>query len=148
MFKLYIEKNTSSQDLLKKVLEENNIKDEIVYNAYGKPYLKNNEVYFNISHSHDLTVLVISDSEVGIDVEKITMRKKVIAKVCNEEEQKLIKTAGDFTIMWVKKESYVKYLGIGIAYGLNNVDTLKIKNFIIKKFEDYYIAIYGENLNS
>lgn len=145
MYKLYIEKNISSKELLKKVLDEYGIKDEIVYNAYGKPYLKNNELYFNISNSHEYTVLVISSKEVGVDIEKITMKERVIDKVCNDNEKKLIKTEEDFTLMWVKKESYVKYLGIGLAYGLKNVDTLKLKNFIIKKFKDYYIAIYKED---
>ena len=52
MYKLYIEKDTSSEYLLKKVLKKEGIKDiEIIYNDYGKPYLKNKELYFNISHS-------------------------------------------------------------------------------------------------
>ena len=146
MYKLYIEKNISSSSLLKKVLDEYEITDDIVYNDYGKPYLKNNEMYFNISHSFDYTVLVISSKEVGIDIEKITMRKNVIDKICTLEEKKQINSASDFTIMWVKKESYVKYLGMGVAYGLKNVDTLKIKDFIIKKIDDYYISIYGGDL--
>ncbi len=146
MYKLYIEKNISSKSFLEKVLKENNIHDEIVYNDYGKPYLKNNEIYFNISHSHNVTVLVISDGEVGVDIEKVTMREKVIAKICTEEEKKLIKSAEDFTLLWVKKESYVKYLGLGLAYNLHDVDTLKLE-FITMQYEDYYIAIYGTNLN-
>lgn len=147
MYKLYIEKDTSSEYLLKKVLKKEGIKDiEIIYNDYGKPYLKNKDLYFNISHSNKLTVLVISNKEVGVDVEKITMKERIIPRICTSSEQKLIKTPEDFTKMWVKKESYVKYLGIGIAYGLKNADTTKIKGFILKKYEDYYIAIYGDDL--
>ena len=146
MYKLYIEKNISSKDLLKKVLDEKQIKDEIVYNSYGKPYLKNNELYFNISHSDCYTVLAISNQEIGVDIEKVTMRKKVIDKICNAKEKKLIKSEEDFTIMWVKKESYVKYLGIGLAYGLENVNTLELNNYVIKKYNDYYIAVYGDDL--
>ena len=142
MYKLYVEKNISSKDLLTKVLNEYKIKDEIIYNEYGKPYIKNNSLYFNISHSGIYTVLVIASSEVGVDIEKITMHENVIDKVCTNDEKKLIKNADDFTKMWVKKESYVKFLGVGLAYGLKNVDTLKINNFIIKKIDDYYIAIY------
>ncbi len=142
MYKLYIEKNISSRDLLNKVLKEYQITDEIIYNKYGKPYLKNNEYYFNISHSGIYTVLVIASSEVGVDIQKITMKEKVIDRICTEEEKKMINTPDDFTIMWVKKESYVKYLGIGLEYGLENVDTLKNNNFIIKKIDDYYLSIY------
>ena len=84
----------------------------------------------------------------GVDVEKITMKESIIPRICTSSEQKLIKTPEDFTKMWVKKESYVKYLGIGIAYGLKNADTTKIKGFILKKYEDYYIAIYGDDLKT
>ncbi len=146
MYKLYLEKNITSKDLLEKILKENNIHDRIIYNEYGKPYLKNNAIYFNISHSGIYTALVIADTEVGIDIEKIQMPKNALLHVCTEEERKLINNAEDFTLMWVKKESYVKYLGIGISYGLKNVDTIKIKDFIIKKVGNYYVSIYGKNL--
>ena len=43
--------------------------------------------------------------------------------------------------MWVKKESYVKYLGVGLKMDLRKVDTTKLKNIKILKLEDYYIAI-------
>ena len=44
------------------------------------------------------------------------MRKNVIDRVCTEEEKNLINNADDFTLMWVKKESYVKYLGKDLFY--------------------------------
>ena len=147
MIKLYISENISSHDLLKKVLKENNLHDEVRYNANGKPYLKNNSVYFNLSDKDNYTALVLSNQKVGIDMERITFRKNIISKICNEEEKKLIKNAQDFTILWVKKESYVKYLGTGLSYGLKNVNTLELKNYLIKKFRNYYIAIYGDELN-
>ena len=148
MFKLYIEKNISSKDLLKKVFNEYEIKADIIYNEYGKPYLKDNQLYFNISHCDDYTVLAISNSEVGVDIEKITMKKRIIDRICTDEEKRIIKTPEDFTIIWVKKESYVKYLSIGLTYGLKNVDTLKPYNFIIKKIDNYYISVYlGEMID-
>ncbi len=71
------------------------------------------------------------------------MNEKVAKKICTESEIKQITTKDDFTKIWVMKESYVKYLGIGLSYGLKNVDTTKIKNFDIKKIEDYYICVYN-----
>lgn len=146
MYKLYIEKNISSKDLLKRVLKELNISDEIIYNEYGKPYLKNNEIYFNISHSGEYTILGLSSSEIGVDIEKIRpIKENVINKVCTDDEKKLIKNDEDFTLIWVKKESYVKWVGMGIGYGLKNVDTTKITNFIIKRLDNYYISVYIGN---
>ena len=137
MYKLYIAKKCSSKEILKR----HNIDYEIIYNEYGKPYFKNNPIFFNVSHSGNYTVLVVSNIEVGVDIQKITYRRKVIEKVCNDKEKKLIKDAQSFTKMWVKKESYLKMLGQGASYGFKNVDTLNTNNIKVKKYKNYYIAI-------
>ncbi len=137
MYKLYIGKRLTTEEILKRHI----FLDEIVYNEYGKPYFKNNPIFFNVSHSGDYTVLLVSDKECGIDIQKLTFKKNVINKVCTEIEKNNIKNAFDFTKIWVKKESYVKMIGQGISYGLKNVDTNKIKNIKVKKYKNYYIAI-------
>lgn len=144
MEKLYIFKNTSSSEVLKKVLNENNIDDyEVIYNDNGKPYIKNNIYYFNISNKDDITVLLLSDYECGVDIEKIKYNEKIVNKYYNKKEQRLVNKAKKkeeaFTKIWVKKESYIKMLGIGLKYGIENVDTTKIK-YKIKKYGDYYIG--------
>jgi 4'-phosphopantetheinyl transferase len=141
MYKLFIRKNISSENFLKEILKKYHINYDIFYNEYGKPYIKNNPIYFNISNCDDYTVIVISDREVGVDIQKITIKPTVIDKVCNDKEKSLIKTEKDFTRLWVKKEAYVKCLGIGLSYGLKNVDTTKLK-FKLKKYKNYYIGIY------
>ncbi len=147
MYKIYLEENTSSKALLTKVLQENYIANkEIIYNVYGKPYLKNNELYFNISHDKNITVLVTSDKEIGVDLEYLTYRSSVVKKYFNLKEQNIIKKSRrkeyDFTKIWVMKEAYVKMKGIGITYGLQNVDTVVLANkFEIIDKDDYLIAI-------
>ena len=147
MYKIYLEENTSSKALLTKVLQENYIANkEIIYNAYGKPYLKNNELYFNISHDKNITVLVTSDKEIGVDLEYLTYRPSVVKKYFNLKEQNIIKKSSrkeyDFTKIWVMKEAYVKMKGMGITYGLQNVDTVVLANkFEIIDKDDYLIAI-------
>lgn len=141
MYKIFIEENISTNDLLKKVLKKYNIDYDLTYNEYGKPYLKNNELYFSLSDCDNYSVCVISDKEIGVDIEKLTYKERVLKKICTPEELKLVKNKDDFTKLWVKKESYVKYLGIGISYGLKNIDTLKLKNVKVIKYKDYYIGI-------
>ena len=42
------------------------------YGQHGKPYLRNHpEIHFNISHCEGLAVCVFSDTETGVDVERI-----------------------------------------------------------------------------
>lgn len=152
MYKLYIKENTDSKSLLKYALNDNNIFDySISYNEYGKPYLNNN-LYFNISNSNNITACIISDKEIGLDIEKIKYNEKVAKRVLNVKEMEILNNSKNkdemFTIFWTSKESYVKLLGIGIGYGLKNVDTTKLKEkIIIKKYNNYILAISKERWN-
>ena len=148
MYKLYIKENTNSKELLKECLKKDfNISNyEIIFNDYNKPYLKNEEIYFNISHDKGTIVLVISDNEIGVDIEYFTFKENVVRKFFTTNEQNEILNSAnkeyDFTRIWVMKEAFVKMKGIGISYGLMNVDTTKIKEKIeLIENEKYIIAI-------
>ena len=141
MYKLLFINKLNTKELLDYVLNKYNIKKDIIYNSYGKPYLKNNELYFNLSNSGIYSICGISDKEIGVDIERITYKERVIERICNDLEKEFIKDKDDFTMIWVKKEAYVKYLGKGLSYGLKNVDTTKL-DIILKKYNDYYIGIY------
>ncbi len=147
MYKLYIEKNISSQDFLSKILKENYDIDkyELIYNEYGKPFLKDNNLFFNISHDNNLMVIAISDKNIGIDIEYLTYNRFVLKKCFNEKEQHKVNDKvnkeKEFTKIWVMKEAYVKMKGTGIITDLKDIDTTKIKNIDIIDNEEYIIAI-------
>lgn len=146
MYKLYIEKNISSHDLLKKILkEEYNIDSfTIIKNEFGKPYLKDNQLYFSISHDIDTCAIAISSSEIGIDLEYLNYNEKVINKYFYDAEKEIMAKSNnlkyDFTKIWVKKEAYLKMKGTGLNFGKENVDTTKIDAKIID-YNDYLIAV-------
>lgn len=146
MYKLYIEKNISSYDLLKKILkEEYNIDSfTIIKNEFGKPYLKDNQLYFSISHDIDTCAIAISSSEIGIDLEYLNYNEKVINKYFYDAEKEIMAKSNnlkyDFTKIWVKKEAYLKMKGTGLNFGKENVDTTKIDAKIID-YNDYLIAV-------
>lgn len=146
MYKLYIEKNISSHDLLKKILkEEYNIDSfTIIKNEFGKPYLKDNQLYFSISHDIDTCAIAISSSEIGIDLEYLNYNERVINKYFYDAEKEIMEKSNnlkyDFTKIWVKKEAYLKMKGTGLNFGKENVDTTKIDAKIID-YNDYLIAV-------
>lgn len=120
--------------------------EDFFYNQYGKPYLKNK--YFNISHTDNYLLLGIADEEIGVDMQKITFKKNV-EKLFSEEEQNLLKTAKEkmFTRYWVLKESYAKYLGVGISKKILQ-ETIKKKDVYFYEYEDlngYMIAVCLKN---
>lgn len=105
------------------------------HNPYGKPYITNIDgFYYNISHSGRWVVIGYGDCEIGIDVEKINIdaRKELIARrYFTEVEQNYIFSAADdqgqtqrFFQVWTAKESYIKYLGTGLATSLNSFSVI------------------------
>ncbi len=147
MYKLYLEENIASKKLLEKVLLEENITSySIIYNKDGKPYIKDNPFYFNISHDRKTTVLVISDKEIGVDIQYLTYKKSVVSRFFTKDEQEIMEKSNnkeiDFTKIWVMKEAFVKMKGVGITYGLEMVDTTKLKAKIdVIEKDAYLIAI-------
>ena len=128
---------------------------ELEFNQYGKPSIKG--VYFNISHSLNISILAIGDSPLGVDVEYINPVRdyeKLIEKVLSKEEIKEYHSSSDknsfFVKKWTEKEAYFKYLGTGI-----NVNYLNInidKEIFSKKVKDsflneYYLSLVSDSLN-
>ncbi len=84
---------------------------DLVYNESGKPYLKDGR-HISISHSHEFAAIVLSDENVGVDLElakgkvlRIAPRFMNISHLDGLSEDDQIKKA---TIVWGIKESIFK----------------------------------------
>lgn len=125
-------------------------------NQFGKPYLKNyNDFYFNISHSQDVIVVSFSNSEIGVDIERIKESDIRIAKrLFSQNEQLYIMSADNsseaFYEIWTRKETYIKYLGKGLSISLSSFDTLSNDiNKIMRTFklDNNMISVCGDLRN-
>lgn len=124
--------------LFEKAIREINVNIDIKninisYNQYGKPYIddeKYKNIKFNISHTKDKAILVISDEEVGCDIEMIHDIDLNIAKrFFTINEYNYIESLKDiekkkkvFYKIWTMKESIGKYIGKGLSMGLDSID--------------------------
>ena len=98
---------------------------EIGYKENQKPYIQNHEdIFFNLSHSGEIVACAFSDSEVGIDVEKIKgFKESLVNYVFTEAEKEFIESFDEsamerdslYTRLWTMKESLMKFYGKGIA---------------------------------
>lgn len=92
---------------------------------HGKPYIKDSDTFFSISHSGDWAVCAVSDSEVGCDIEKIRPVDLKLARRFSPEEFSAIMSADEenrlelFFRYWTLKESYMKATGLGLKLPLN-----------------------------
>ena len=85
---------------------------DLYYDIKGKPHLKDGK-HISITHSFTYSAVIISDDEVGIDIEKQRDKIAIIAhKFVDDEFNLLDKQAEDYinklTVIWGIKESLYK----------------------------------------
>lgn len=138
---------------LKEILKNYNIdinEKSIIFNKYNKPYLKEKNIYFNISHSKNLVAIIISNKDCGIDIQYIDLLKdinKLASKILSNKELENIKIRKNknlyFYKQWSKKEAYYKCLGTGIKLSsLNNNIIKNVKTKVITVDNEKYCLSY------
>lgn len=115
--------------LLKKALSDLKINSNFEYrfNENNKPYLDDVNIHFNISHSGEYVIVAISENEVGCDIEEV---KKIDLKIANKffynsEYENIINSSNPLDMFyryWTLKESFMKSIGLGLSFGLNNFE--------------------------
>ncbi len=101
----------------------------IQYFEKGKPYLSNNDYYFNVSHTNAAAVIAISPNvTLGVDVENSQRSVDydgVSTHVFTEREQDFITASSDkqraFFKAWTRKEAFIKAHGAGMYSDLKAV---------------------------
>lgn len=128
----------------------------------NKPFLKGHNVFFNISHSRDLSVCVIADFPVGIDVEFLddTINYLDFRPQMTDNEFKKIHDSRSrvksLFSYWTKKEAVLKAHGDGLMIPLESFEISEDECLIDhEKFyltdifidENYRSCIASSNIN-
>ncbi|MFE4880098.1 4'-phosphopantetheinyl transferase family protein [Bacillus mycoides] len=118
----------------------NNEEIKFIYNEYGKPFVQNfSDFHFNISHSGEWVVCATANSNVGIDIERVSDIEalKLANEFFSEEEfYDLSNMNSDeqinyFFDLWTLKESYIKTIGKGLYIPLNSFSVKKESRTLI-----------------
>lgn len=116
---------------------------ELSYTLYSKPFLNDDTTKFNISHSGEIVVCVLSDrSDVGIDIEiihdielegfKSQMTKREWDNLSLNED-----TESAFFEYWTQKEAVIKANGKGLSIPLKSFE---VTNHYAKIEEEYFFV--------
>lgn len=109
---------------------------QIIYGRAGKPSLTfSNPVSleFNLSHSHGLAIYALAQRQVGIDVEFIRPladRDRIVAQNFSPPERAVFATLSSrkkdvaFYHTWTRKEAFIKAIGDGLTYPLDQFSVL------------------------
>ncbi len=103
--------------------------------ARGKPTLSHPSVHpeprFNLSHSGDVAVVALADSEVGVDVEaqrEVPNLEPLARRFFSDAEREFLTSVSGtaretrFLGMWTAKEAYLKAVGSGVAMPLKQLE--------------------------
>ncbi len=117
----------------------------LIYGAKGKPYFKDEELYFSLSHSGDYVLCAVSREEIGADIQecKAGVQQNLAKRVLTETEWKYWNSLESgckeadlyFYEKWTEKEARGKLTGEGILSEMRSADergdSYKQDNFLI-----------------
>ena len=93
----------------------------------GKPFLPDHPaICISLAHCRAMVACALDRGAVGVDVEPIrSVRERVLQRSFSEAERELVTHADNpdltFTRLWTLKESYVKCIGMGLAFPLHEI---------------------------
>ncbi len=105
---------------------------DIAYSDYGKPFLPTQTIQFNISHSKESALFAFClGADIGVDLEKIRPldnEEGIAARFFSDGEYgrlqqlPLEKRNEAFFTCWTLKEAFIKAVGEGLSYRLDEFD--------------------------
>lgn len=103
---------------------------ELYCDAHGKPHSRAYpDIHFNISHCSVACACAVGKYPVGIDIErKFDYRENLARKVCHPKEWSALQElepeirSEQMHFLWSLKESFVKWDGKGLSYGMERID--------------------------
>ena len=111
--------------------------EEIDKNPWGKPFLRNYKyIQYNISHCSSAIVCSLSSLyPIGVDVENVRSYSPYSFKRCFQWTERCyvggsMEPEREFFRLWTLKESYIKAIGMGMAYPMREI-CFDIRNGII-----------------
>ncbi|MCM1132453.1 MAG: 4'-phosphopantetheinyl transferase superfamily protein [Ruminococcus flavefaciens] len=128
------EQHAHAHKLLRECLKPLNIAysadTAIAKNKYGKPSLADfPDVKYNISHADGICACIISKYECGIDCESVReYRPLAMKRAFSEDEKNTVLSAVEaerdmlFFRLWTLKEAYIKAVGMGLSFPMNQAN--------------------------
>lgn len=99
--------------------------ENIKLSAYGRPFIQNSEIDFNISHSGNYVVCVVSNiAKVGVDIEKMLPVDPNLLRYLFDGlkvDNCSSRDVTNFYHEWTAREAIVKADGRGMSLPLHNI---------------------------
>jgi 4'-phosphopantetheinyl transferase len=124
---------------------------------YGKPYMEDRSVHFNLSDTKDAVLIAFAKEEIGADLETMTRtvdHLQVAEHYFTPAEIAWIKSSDDskrrFLELWTRKEAVLKASGVGImedlrvleVHGACNRMVIRHEAFVADAAQEYVVRTW------
>lgn len=116
---------------------------EILRTKNGKPYFKDNPLFFSLTHSGRHALVVFCDKPVGVDLE--TFKKRTYGHIISrfsERERAEICDERSFLSHWTVREAFIKMKGGTIAEYLKRLEYHDGKLYLDDAAQDCRITMH------
>jgi len=112
----------------------------LLRNQHGKPYVEENKVYFNLSHTKSKAFFGFHFScPIGVDIEDIN--RQISVKIAGDPKQDL----ETFLRVWCAEEAYLKAIGTGFTSQRPKLDCVSsFQGIDFFRKDDAKIHVYNE----
>lgn len=128
----------------------------IIFNEHGKPSFDSDIKFkFNLSHSGTRAMCVMSEYEVGCDVQQmLEVKMKIAKRYFSDAEYAFVKNSkteaekmNAFYRIWTLKESYIKCTGFGLSLPLKrfsvSLDGIQVLSTFNNQDDTYFFFEYN-----
>lgn len=122
----------SLRELLATKLRADPVSVRFLYGRFGKPMLEHSHIRFNVSHTHGMAMIAITQGrEVGCDIERIDPSfagEQIPERFFSPYEIRALRALPEtdqcdaFFRCWTRKEAYIKACGMGVSLALDSFD--------------------------
>ena len=137
--------------LCSKILQTNSLGIVFHQTDFGKPFLRNTSIHFNLSHCKNSFLIAFSLKPIGVDIEPIELIKNHLDVVnfAFSEEERIVSENGtnkeQFYAIWTAKEAFCKATGEGLVDGLSDVNVVGFSSNAISDSRFIHKAFFCPN---
>ena len=126
------------------LLKEIQLEDQIQYNEFGKPLLKDGR-FISISHDKNFVGIIFSEREIGLDIQTAEERiHRIAKKFCNENELAQFHSTEELTAIWCAKEAIFKFFGTEVPFA-ESITVTSI-NWNSEEIIANYSGVHGDRI--
>jgi 4'-phosphopantetheinyl transferase len=116
----------------------------------GKPRIKNDSLFFNISHTSNSYAFALSEYfSIGVDLEELNEHlnyEPIIKRFFSRKECEFIleskrNSRNRFFLLWTRKEALLKAIGTGIVSHLSHIEVSDPINFINRNLIEDFVNV-------